>query len=115
MGKSVNEKYVEFEVTKVMESLDEMPNLTADPYFYSRLEQKLRRDKTTQQGLMGQLIGYHLGHAILLAIFLANLATAYFALHDVMTAHRRDQYIESLASQYLQDQLNPLSLADSHK
>jgi len=116
MRKSVNEKSVEYEVTKVMEGLDKMPNLTADPYFYSRLEQKLRRDETAQQGLMGRLlIGFHLGHAILLAIFLANLAAAYFALHDRMTVHHRAQYIESLASQYLQDRLNPLSLADGNK
>jgi hypothetical protein len=85
-----------------MSCLDDLPILTADANFYARLDQRLRRLEPAEHRLAAWLFGnLRLGYAFLLVLVLANLATAYFALHGTAAVDYRDQYIESLATQYV--------------
>lgn len=107
--KDVNEQRIKQEVAKTMNSLDDLPTLTADAGFTSRLEQRLTRLDAEKPRVAARLFGdLRLGYALLVFIVLANLATAYFAMRGSNTAESRDQSLETLAAEYMPNTPSPL-------
>jgi hypothetical protein len=100
--KDVKAKRIEQEVAKTMSSLDDLPMLAADARFTSRLEHRLAQLDAEKPRWAARLFGdLRLGYALLVFIVLANLATAYIAIHIPTTAESRDQCLETLAAQYM--------------
>jgi|GEM_PF-6571259 len=101
-GKDVDERRIEQEVARTMSSLDDLPTLSADAGFFSRLERRLAGIGAEKPRLAARLFGdLRLGYALLVVIVLANLATAYFAVQGMTTAESRDQSLETLAAQFM--------------
>ncbi len=97
-----HKKRVEDEVLGTLGSLDSLPEIEPDPYFYAKVRQKLDESAEPAESWLGRLIfGYRLGPALLAAMILINVGTVYFALRgDDYETDDRDQYIEAIVDQY---------------
>ncbi len=89
------------EVDRTMSSLDNLPDIESDQYFYARLKQRLGSQTTTEGWLTRLLTTYRLAPISLAVIVLANVVTMAVALRDSGTGEDyREQYVEAFADQY---------------
>ncbi len=97
-----NKKRVEDEVLRTLSSLENLPEIEPDPYFYAKVRQRLDESAEPAENWLGRLIfGYRLGPALLAAMILVNVGTAYVALGGKdYESDDRDQYIEEFVDQY---------------
>jgi len=111
-----NEALIANEVSKTIESLDNMPTLSADFRFYNRFEQRIASGEKTNLSFIVRLVfGYRLAYVLLLTIIVANLVTAFMILQDKNSTYSRDEYIESWANQYQDYSLSPFSNINSNE
>jgi hypothetical protein len=97
-------KRVEQEVERAIAGLYGLPNLEADPYFYSRVQRRLsRRDAPRLYWVATLVQRYRLQPVLLAAAIVVNLATVLLAVHNTSRTETRDVYIESISNQYSVD------------
>jgi hypothetical protein len=92
------------EVEKTMSLLDRMQNLEADPYFYIRIEARLRseeREKKTK--LMGYPGAGVLKPALLLLLLMINLISVFFILKQSGDTGLAEEKYRSRASQLVRE------------
>ena len=97
-------KPVREEVEKTMSLLDRMENLEAGPYFYTRVEARLRskeiEEKTKHPGIFVVRV---LKPALLVLLLLVNLFSAVFFLSESKDTGLVEEKYRSQASQIVQE------------
>ncbi len=93
-------KRVQEEVEKTMSLLDRVENLEAGPYFYTRVEARLRQiereEKTKQPGIFGVRV---LKPALLVLLLIVNLFSAVFFLVESGDTGQAEKKYRSYVSQ----------------
>lgn len=100
----VKDKWIEQQVERTLACPHDLPNLEADPYFFGRVQQRLSESQEPQRNWIANLVwGYRLRPVLLAAAIVVNLATVLFAVQSASRTDVREQYIESISSQYSVD------------
>lgn len=93
---------IENEVRKTLGFLDDVPEISPDPFFAARVLQRVKEaDANADFWLSRLLFGHRLGPALLAAILLVNMFTLFVTLSgNKARTDQRDQYIEAIADRY---------------
>ena len=104
--KNKNEKrhLIDAEVSKTLQSLDNLEDIEDDPFFYARLQKRLDRSDTKGKSLFYRLsLGNRLAPAALGLIFVLNLISVIvFLQSEKQDSVERQTYIETIADEYSQ-------------
>lgn len=95
-------KRIEEEVRRTLESMANLEDLEAGPYFYSRLTQRISASAESSEGWLGRLsFGYRLAPALLTVLLILNALTVWMmarANNESRAEYRKD-CIEAVASE----------------
>lgn len=98
------QKRVQEEVEKTMSLLDRMENLEAGPYFYTRIEARLRsKEREEKTKLLGFLGARVLKPALLLLLLMINLISVFFFLKESGDTGLAEKKYRSHASQLVRE------------
>ena len=98
------QKHIRDEVEKTMSLLDRVEKLEAGPYFYTRVESRLRsREKEEKAKLPGILGVRVLKPAFLVLLLMINIISAVFFLVESKDTGLADKTYSSQASQLVQE------------
>ena len=92
------------EVEKTMSLLDQMQNLEADPYFYNRIEARLRsKERERKTKLLAFPVSGVLKPALLLLLLMINLISVFFLLKGSSETGLTGEKYRSRASQLVRE------------
>ncbi|MCP4632004.1 MAG: hypothetical protein GY855_03685 [candidate division Zixibacteria bacterium] len=109
--KNNKKKQIEKEVLETLGVFDNLQDIEADHYFYTRVKQRISQsERITENPLIRSFFRFRLGPVFLTVLILINLATVYTMLESKgIESDNRDQYIEAIANQYSLDVSSLLS------
>ncbi len=105
MSKSDNLKHrLDQEVQQTFESLDNIDNIEAGPFFYAKLNARIEEShKTNETWIARLLLGGRLAPSLLTVAVLLNVYTAVMVVRDKSASQidLREEYLEAVADEYL--------------
>ena len=95
---------VETQVQKTMDSLNDTVDITANPYFYSKLKANIDKLETLDSSLIHKFVfNSRIAPAIVTLLFLFNIFSfsVHFYQNKENQTESREQFIEDIANEYL--------------
>jgi hypothetical protein len=99
-------KRIEEEVRRTLESINDLEDIKAGPYFYSRVRQRIAVAEGAPKYWLERLFGYRLAPSLLAALLLLNVATAWMIVrtNDESRSEYLQDGIEGVAREYSLDE-----------
>lgn len=99
-------KQIEGEVKKTLELLDQIEEIKPNPYFYTRLQARLKKQEAERKGKTAGIFSWEkLRPAFLTVVVVINIISGIlFIQENNSSAENRDKALDTIAKEYLMNQ-----------